>query len=118
MSLNNVIPAELLLGTVELTPKEVTNPSITIPDELVTDCLIKYSIDDYGITASKDHPAFEELRRVLHARGYISIPDYPCVNGDKVLKRFVFNGFQLEVGDRFYSAGAWKTLIMVKAKNT
>ena len=118
MSMNNVISAELLLGTVELAPKEVENPSVTIPDELVTDCLVKYSIEDYGITAFRDHPAFEELRRVLHARGYISIPDYPCVNGDRVLKRFVFNGFQLEVGDKFYSAGAWKTRITIRAKNT
>lgn len=115
MSWNNVIPAELLLGTVQLEPKAIENPEVTIPEELVTDCLIRYSIDDYGITGSTDHPAFAELRRVLSARGYIEIPPYACWNGDRVLKRFRFNGFQLEVGDKFYCAGAWATQISIRA---
>ena len=93
MSWNNVIPAELLLGVVTLEPKIVENPEVKIPEALVTDCLIKYTIDDYGITGNKDHPAFAELRQVLKARGYISIPEYACWNGDRVLKRFRFNGF-------------------------
>jgi hypothetical protein len=114
MSWNNVIPAELLLGTVELKPKTVENPEVSIPEELVTDCLVKYSIDDYGITGNNDHPAFAELRRVLKGRGYISIPEYPCWNGDRVLKRFRFNGFQLEPGDTFYCAGAWATKISIR----
>ena len=114
MSWNNVIPAHLLLGTVELKPKTVENPQVSIPEELVTDCLIKYSIDDYGITGNKDHPAFAELRQVLKGRGYISIPEYPCWNGDRVVKRFRFNSFQLEPGDTFYCAGAWSTRIKIR----
>jgi hypothetical protein len=114
MSWNNVIPAELLLGIVELKPKAVENPQVSIPEELVTDCLIKYSIDDYGIITNKDHPAFAELRKVLCARGYIDIPSYACWNGDKVIKRFRFNAFQLEVGDTFYCAGAWAVRIELR----
>lgn len=116
MSWNNVIPAELLLGAVTLEPKTTENPDVRIPDELVTDCLVRYSIDDYGITANQDHPAFAELRRVLAARGYIEIPEYACWNGDRVIKRFRFNDFQLEVGDTFYCAGAWNTKMIVRNK--
>jgi hypothetical protein len=116
MSWNNVIPAELLLGEVTLTPKIVENPEVKIPEHLVTDCMIRYSIDDYGITGSADHPAFAELRRVLNGHGYIEIPPYACWNGDRVLKRFRFNGFQLEPGDKFYCAGAWATHINLRNK--
>ena len=117
MSWNNVIPAELLLGTIKLEPKIVENPVVTIPDELVIDCLVKYNIDDYGTTSTKDHPAFAELRNVLSARGYIEIPPYACWNGDRVIKRFIFNDFQLEVGDKFYCASAWAGKISIRQKS-
>lgn len=116
MSWNNVIPAEILLGPVKLEPKEVDNPEVTIPEELVTDCLVKYKIDDYGMTSHRDHPAFAELRKVLNGQGYIEMVTN-CVNGDRVTKRFIFNDFQLEVGDRFYCAGAWNTKMKVRKKN-
>lgn len=116
MSLNNVIPASLLLGEVTITHKPVENPEVSIPDDLVTSCTIKYAIDDYGIQSHADHPAFAELRKVLSARGYIEIPPYACWNGDRVLKRFRFNGFQLEPGDKFYSAGAWRVRISIRNK--
>jgi hypothetical protein len=117
MSWNNVIPAELLLKAAAAR-KEVENPKVVIPDELVTDCLIRYEFEGhYGVIAAhKDHPAFDEVRRLLKARGYIEIPEYPCWNGDRVLKRFQFNGFQLEVGDTFYSAAAWAAKISVRSK--
>ena len=116
MSWNNVIPTELLLDAVKLEPKSVENPEVSIPNELVTDCLISYAIDDYAITSNNDHPAFAELRQVLATRGYISIPDYACWNGDRVLKRFRFNGFQLERGDTFYCAAAWAGKISLRQK--
>lgn len=110
MSLNNVIPAELLSQDVDSSTKELDNPKVTIPEELVTDCFIRYEFEGYyNITAAfADHPAFAEVRKLLNARGYIEIPPYPCWNGDRVLKRFQFNGVQLEVGDTFYCAAAWK----------
>lgn len=110
MSSSNMIP----------TLPEVENPKVEIPDELVTDCLIRYEFEGYYgvIAAFKDHPAFDEVRRLLKYRGYINIPEYACWNGDRVLKRFQFNGFQLEVGDTFYSAAAWSTKIAVRAKKT
>jgi hypothetical protein len=117
MSWNNIIPAELLSGTVIITHKPIENPEVIIPDELVTDCLVKYTIGEYGITGHEDHPAFAELRKVLSSRGYIEIPPYACVNGDRVLKRFRFNGFQLEPGNTFYSAGAWAVNLKVRSKH-
>lgn len=111
MSWNNVIPAHLLVDVSKLqAPRPaIENPLVTIPEELVTDCLIRYEFEGYyGVTASsKDHPAFDELRRVLAVRGFIEIPEYACWNGDRVTKRFRFNGIQLEVGDTFYCAAAW-----------
>lgn len=116
MSWNNVIPADLLLGTVRIEPKTSENPEVSIPEHLVTSCTISYAIDDYGLTGNTDHPAFAELRKVLSARGYIEIPPYACWNGDRVLKRFRFNGFQLEPGDKFFCAGAWATRISIRNK--
>lgn len=117
MSWNNVIPAHLLVKSTEPRP-EVDNPKVVIPDELVTDCLIRYEFEGHYsvIAAHKDHPAFDEVRRLLNARGYIAIPEYACWNGDRVLKRFQFNGFQLEVGDTFYCAAAWATKIQFATK--
>lgn len=118
MSWNNVIPAHLLIGD-KIEPRpEVENPKVVIPDELVTDCLIRYEFEGhYGVIAAhKDHPAFDEVRRLLKHRGYIEIPEYACWNGDRVLKRFQFNGFQLEVGDTFYSAAAWASKISFRSK--
>lgn len=119
MSWNNVIPAELLWSAVQKTEqKEIENPRVDIPEHLVTDCLISYDFEGhYGVTAAhKDHPAFAEVRRLLKSRGFISIPDYPCWNGDRVLKRFQFNGIQLEVGDKFYCAAAWAAKLKIKEK--
>lgn len=114
MSLNNVIPAEMLLGTVQIVHKKQENPVVDIPEHLVTDCCISYTIGDIGTTSHTDHPAFAELRKALAARGYIRIPDYPCWNGDKVVARFIFNGFQLEPEDTFYCAGAWAVRIKIR----
>lgn len=117
MSWNNVIPAELLAKSIESRP-EIENPKVVIPDELVTDCLIRYEFEGYYgvIAAQEDHPAFAEVRRLLKSRDYIEIPEYACWNGDRVLKRFQFNGFQLEVGDTFCCAAAWATKIAVRNK--
>lgn len=95
------------------------NPKVNIPNELVTDCLISYDMTDiigYGATASTDHPAFTEVRKILAKNGYISIPEYSCWNGDRVTKRFRFNDVQLEVGDKFYCAAAWKNRLNRKLK--
>lgn len=119
MSWNNVIPANLLLGAESFQKRqEVENPLVTIPDELITDCLIRYTFEGYYnvVAAHRDHPAFDEVRKMLAARGYIGIPDYPCWNGDRVTKRFRFNNIQLEVGDTFYCAAAWATKIAVERK--
>lgn len=116
MSWNNIVPAWALLDKQDPKPP-VENPSITMPDELVTDCFMAYSWEgEYSLQAGhQDHPAFAEVRRLLENRGYIEIPPYACWNGDRVLKRFRFNGFQLEPGDKFYSAGAWA--VRIKTRN-
>lgn len=96
----------------------VENPSINIPEELVCTCNISYDWEDeYSVVASSaDHPAFNEVRQLLAKRGYIEIPKYACVNGDIVLKRFIFNGFQLEPFDTFYCAAAWANKIKIRNK--
>lgn len=110
MSWNNVIPAELLLGGAQLTHREVENPEVAIPDELLDGCQVEYHIEGvYGINSHEDHPAFAALRKRLKSIGLISIPEYPCWNGDTVLKPFKFNGLQLSPGETFYSASAWRT---------
>lgn len=122
MAYNNVLPAHLVAAHLLNNPvpdrKEIENPRVDIPEHLVTDCLISYDFEGhYGVTAAhKDHPAFAEVRKLLKSRGYISIPEYPCWNGDSVLKRFRFNGFQLEPGDVFYCAAAWSVKIAMRAK--
>jgi hypothetical protein len=119
MSWNNVIPAHLLIDTNKLPQtRGVENPLVTIPDELVTDCLIRYKFEGHYdvVAAHRDHPAFDEVRKLLAARGYIAIPEYPCWNGDRVIKRFRFNEFQLEEGDTFYCASAWSGKIAVQRK--
>lgn len=84
-----------------------------MPDELVTDCIIQHDLSDIigysTLAANADHPAFAEVRKILADNGYIEIPPYACWNGDRVTKRFRFNGIQLEVGDKFYCAAAWKS---------
>lgn len=93
------------------------NPSVNIPDELVVGCLVTYDMTDiigYASTSCEDHPAFAKVRKILSATGYIEIPSYPCVNGDRVLKRFKFNGFQLEPGEKFVCASAWDNIIKLR----
>jgi hypothetical protein len=118
MSWNNVIPAELLVGSTTITREQVENPVVSMPEELITDCLIRYEFEGaYGVIAAHaDHPCFAELRKVLAARGYIKIPEYTCWNGDRVIKRFRFNDFQLEPGDTFYCAAAWAVRLAVRTK--
>lgn len=118
MSWNNVIPAHLLIDTANIKPKPpVENPSIFIPEDMVTDLHMAYTWEgSYNlVAASEDHPAFARVRKMLEAQGFISIWKEVC-NGDRVLKRFRFNGFQLEVGDKFLSAAAWKTNIYIRNK--
>jgi hypothetical protein len=117
MSWNNVVPAELLLGAVQLTHREIENPEVTIPDELLDGCRVEYRIEGtYGTIAHEDHPAFAALRKRLKSIGLISIPEYPCWNGDTVLKPFRFNGIQLNPGETFYSASAWRTRFNYQTK--
>lgn len=109
MSYNDIMPIELLTNGAAITRKEIKNPIVTIPLDYLVSCNISYTIEGrYGVlAASVDHPAFDELRKGLAAAKLIKIPAYPCWNGDRVTKRFQFNGMQLEVGDKFYCAGAW-----------
>ncbi len=107
MSWDNVIHAELRISDI---PKAepIENPLVTISLDLLVDCTIKYDIEGvYGMIGSADHPAFAELRRVLNYRKYINA-EFSWINGDRVTKRFRFNGIQLEVGDKFYCAAAWQ----------
>ena len=83
------------------------NPSVELPNNYITDCLVKYTIGGITVTSYEHHPGFTAMRKELAKYGFIEIPAYPCWNGDRVTKRFVFNNYQLEPGDKFYCAAAW-----------
>jgi hypothetical protein len=77
------------------------------PEELTHDEVIKIlkGEDQCSSTGTKDHPEFSELREQLGTDGYIEI-QRSWWNGDRVLKPFVFNGVEFEVGEKFCCACA------------
>jgi hypothetical protein len=109
MSWNNVTPAHLLASPA-IDREAIKNPNVTIPLDLLVACHLQYSIEGaWSLSAgSADHPAFAELRKRLEGIRLIEIPPYACWNGDRVIRRFQFNGIQLERGDTFYCAAAWQ----------
>lgn len=81
---------------------DMNNPS---PDDLILILKNEHiASTTFGI---KDHPEFTKLRYALHAAKLIKIQTN-WINGDTVLRPFSFNGYQLYIGDRFLSSGAWK----------
>lgn len=121
MSWNNVIPSDVLHEWLAKNPaperKPIENPQVTMPEEFITDCLIRFTFEGFYdvVAAHADHPCFARLRETLAHREFISI-DRTSWNGDRVLKRFRFNGFQLEVGDKFFCAAAWSSRIKFEKK--
>ena len=85
---------------------------ITIPEEHITDVLIKWSCNEpiypMSITGSishQDHPSFAKVRDILDEYGFIKA--WRGVwNGDRVLKEFKFNGKHFKKGEKFPCASA------------
>jgi len=119
MSMNNVVPIEYLY--------DIAKEQLLVQQDLPLDCPPQVFINPEYMTSvptgydlitsdgrrikshgSTDHPMFESTRRWLAAQGYIEVQESWC-NGDRVIKPFFFNNVLLEVGDTFYSAGAWST---------
>lgn len=98
-------------------------PVFTIADECLTQINIAYSwVTPTGHTGailanSVDHPAFDDLRKRLAGQGYIQIPEYPCWNGDRVLKPFILNRATFNIGDKFCSGAAIKSQIASIKRN-
>lgn len=63
------------------------------------------------VSGTKDHPEFDQLRRLLNLSGYIKCETW--WNGDTVLKPFSLNNRRFKVGDTFYCAVAMKTMMQV-----
>ena len=61
------------------------------------------------VSGTKDHPEFDQLRRLLSLSGYIKCETW--WNGDTVLKPFSLNKKRFKVGDTFYCAVAMKTMM-------
>lgn len=110
---NNIIPAALIEDMLRNTQLELDMdiPEYTIEEKYICAVPVSYSMRKrgkavYGTTGSVDHPSFAGLRKHLAAKGLIKIPDYPCVNGDRVKKKFTLNGVLFKEGDRFLSGSA------------
>ncbi len=89
------------------TPKFFINPEYltTVPvgwsnnmDGLLEDCSSSF-------ISHVDHPAFDNLRRHLGAKGYIKIED-GYWNGDVVLNKFILNDCVFQEGDKFPCSSA------------
>lgn len=83
-------------------------PMIEIDLKYLSDVYIDYRWeggDGVGVTHSKNHPCFEEVRRLLGSKGYVHIEE-SYSNGDRVLKRFYINRYLFQEGDKFCCAGA------------
>ena len=124
MSWNNVIPASVvddILEEIRKEPKQlhfdedVFFACFYIKEEYLTDCNEAFTYikpNGHGpsgtIAKAVDHPAFAALRKHLERNGYIELPGYPCVNGDRVSKPFYLNDVFFPKGGRFLCAGAMK----------
>jgi hypothetical protein len=67
-------------------------------------------------TGSIDHPKFSQLRDKLEQDGYIKT-ERAWWNGDRVLKKFIFNGMTFKVGDSFPCASAMSVKLSVHKKS-
>ena len=83
-------------------------PFIEIDVKYLSNVYIDYrwqGADGMGVTYSKDHPCFTEIRESLGRKGYIEI-ERGWVNGDRVLKPFYINRYLFQEGDKFACGAA------------
>ena len=122
MSWNNVIPASVINKIIDDIRKEpeqlhfdedVFYTCFYIKEEYLTSCneaftYVKATGGESNGTIAKyvDHPAFAALRKHLSNNGYIQIPDYPCWNGDRVIKPFYLNDVFFRKGEKFVCGSA------------
>ena len=92
-------------------------PCIYISEDKLTDVVMGFSWNEVGHIATKDHPAFTELREKLSREGYIKMVTNYC-NGDRALKPFYMNNMYFEEGDQFSCATAmWGKYSLAKDKS-
>lgn len=112
MSWNNIIPFSILEALEAHNYTELDVPNFTIEEEYLTGIPVKYGWNTHGIPCSTmssvDHPSFDALRKRLSGTGFIKIPEYPCWNGDRVIKTFSLNNVVFNVGETFLCASAMK----------
>lgn len=88
------------------------NGRVPTDEELL---LILQGKGNMSITGSKDHPEFAKLRTQLDMEGYIRI-EPGWINGDRVLKPFMLNGYKFKEGEQFSSAAAMGIHFKVRKK--
>lgn len=86
------------------TYNHLDNPSNPTNDDLIK---ILKGTDKSWSGGSDDSPEFKHLREHLGSEGYIMI-ERGWWNGDRVLKPFVFNGVEFNIGDQFCCGAAMK----------
>lgn len=122
MTFNDVIPTSVInkmLDDIRKEPKQlhfyedVFYTCFYIKEEYLTSCNEAFTYikatggGSYGtIAKAVDHPAFAALRKHLSNNGYIQIPDYPCLNGDRVIKPFYLNDVFFREGEKFFCSSA------------
>ena len=119
MSMNNAIPIEYLYDIakgnlmvqpslpLDCPPQVFINPDYMNPVPDGYDVITAEGVPIWS-RGSTNHPMFESTRRWLERSGYIKVQE-AWLNGDRAIKPFFFNNVLMEVGDKFYSAGAWST---------
>lgn len=89
------------------------NGRVPTDEELL---LVLQGKGNMSITGSKDHPEFAKLRTQLDMEGYIRI-EPGWINGDRVLKPFMLNGYEFKEGEQFSCASAMYVHFKVRAKH-
>lgn len=128
MSLNNIIPANLLLeyahsiGVYSQLPLFKTPPMFKIAENYLCSVNVEFQIEVdtdgkfYKTMSSTDHPSFSKLRTYLSKSNYIQM-NTSVINGDIVLNEFFLNGKLFEIGEQFPCGTAMKLHLKYKETN-
>jgi hypothetical protein len=88
-----------------------------VKQEYLCDVFSGWTDLDKGISSISfaEHPAFTATREMLEATGYIRVQRM-WVNGDKVIKDFIFNDREFKEGEQFPCACAMGNHLTVSRK--
>lgn len=105
-----ILEVARMQGYMHQLPLLETPPEFTVDPSCLCDIHVSYSYIDEagnsrGLQHSVEHPTMAAVRSLLHKQGYL-VNNSGSVNGDTVVKPFVFNGEYYDVDQRFLCAAA------------